>query len=133
MIEHPNFLPNLSGLDNLKLLASIQNVIGEDEIMVTLKKVNLFEERNKKYSKYSLGMKQKLGIAQVLMEDPDVEIFDEPFNGIDDESIEMIRTVLNEEKKRKKVIILATHLKNDIEELCDEVYKIDKNTLNKVE
>lgn len=133
MIEHPNFLPNLSGLDNLKLLASIQNVIGEDEIMVTLKKVNFFEERNKKYSKYSLGMKQKLGIAQVLMEDPDVEIFDEPFNGIDDESIEMIRTVLNEEKKRKKVIILATHLKNDIEELCDEVYKIDKNTLNKVE
>lgn len=133
LIEHPNFLPNLSGLDNLKLLASIQNVIGEDEIMVTLKKVNLFEERNKKYSKYSLGMKQKLGIAQVLMEDPDVEIFDEPFNGIDDESIEMIRTVLNEEKKRNKVIILATHLKNDIEELCDEVYKIDKNTLNKVE
>lgn len=87
----------------------------------------------RKYSKYSLGMKQKLGIAQVLMEDPDVEIFDEPFNGIDDESIEMIRTVLNEEKKRNKVIILVTHLKNDIEELCDEVYKIDKNTLNKVE
>ena len=133
LIAHPNFLPTLSGLDNLKLLASIQNVIGEDEIIVTLKKVNLFEERNKKYSKYSLGMKQKLGIAQVLMEDPDVEIFDEPFNGIDDESIEMIRTVLNEEKKRNKVIILATHLKNDIEELCDEVYKIDKNTLNKVE
>lgn len=132
LIEHPNFLPNLSGFENLKLLASIQNLIGEEEILETLKKVNLFDEKDKKYAKYSLGMRQKLGIAQVLMEDPEVEIFDEPFNGIDDESIAMIRQVLVDEKKKNKVIILATHLKSDIEELCDEVYKLDKSKLNKI-
>lgn len=132
LIERPNFLPNLSGFENLKLLASIQNKIGEEEILDTLKKVNLYDEKDKKYSKYSLGMKQKLGIAQVLMENPDVEILDEPFNGIDDESIDMIRDYLTAEKKKNKIIILATHLKDDIEALCDEVYKIDNCSLTRV-
>lgn len=132
LIERPNFFPSLTGLENLKLLASIQNIVTEDKIIETLKAVNLYVEKDKKYSKYSLGMKQKLGIAQVLMENPEVEILDEPFNGIDDESIEMIRGFFVEEKKKNKTIILATHLKNDIEELCDEVYKIDKCSLIRV-
>ena len=129
LIEKPNFLPDATGYQNLQILASIQGKIGEKEIIETLKKVNLFSEKDKKYSKYSLGMKQKLGIAQVLMEDPEVEILDEPFNGIDDESKKMIADVLLEEKKRGKIIILATHMKEDLHNLCDVVFKIENYNL----
>ena len=116
LIERPNYLPDLTGYENLKMLASIMNKIGDEEIFNTLKKVNLFEEKDKKFKKYSLGMKQKLGIAQVLMEDPDLILLDEPFNGIEDESIEKIRKILLEEKRRGKLIIIATHIKEDIDE-----------------
>lgn len=129
LIEKPNFLPDVSGFQNLKLLASIQNIIGDEEILNTLKKVNLYDEKDKKYSKYSLGMKQKLGIAQVLMESPEVEILDEPFNAIDDESKKMIIKELISEKKKGKLIIIATHIKDDIENLCDVVYRIDNGEL----
>lgn len=129
LIEKPNFLPDATGYQNLQILASIQGKIGEKEIIETLKKVNLFSEKDKKFSKYSLGMKQKLGIAQVLMEDPEVEILDEPFNGIDDESKKMIADVLLEEKKRGKIIILATHMKEDLHNLCDVVFKIENYNL----
>ena len=124
LIERPNYLPDLTGYENLKMLASIMNKIGDEEIFNTLKKVNLFEEKDKKFKKYSLGMKQKLGIAQVLMEDPDLILLDEPFNGIEDESIEKIRKILLEEKRRGKLIIIATHIKEDIDELCDVIYKM---------
>ena len=124
LIERPNYLPDLTGYENLKMLASIMNKIGDEEIFNTLKKVNLFEEKDKKFKKYSLGMKQKLGIAQVLMEDPDFILLDEPFNGIEDESIEKIRKILLEEKRRGKLIIIATHIKEDIDELCDVIYKM---------
>lgn len=129
LIERPNFLPDATGYQNLKILASIQNKIGDDEIINTLEKVNLLPEKDKKYFKYSLGMKQKLGIAQVLMEDPEVMILDEAFNGIDDESKEMITKLLLEEKKRGKTIILATHMKEDLENLCDVILKIENYTL----
>ena len=124
LIERPNYLPDLTGYENLKMLASIMNKIGDEEIFNTLKKVNLFEEKDKKFKKYSLGMKQKLGIAQVLMEDPDFILLDETFNGIEDESIEKIRKILLEEKRRGKLIIIATHIKEDIDELCDVIYKM---------
>ena len=124
LIEKPNFLPNLTGLENLKLLASIQNKIGEKEILETLEKVNLKGEENKKYSKYSLGMKQKLGIAQVLMEDPKLIILDEPFNGVENETAKQIRNVLLQEKEKGKLIIIASHIKEDIELLADEVYEM---------
>lgn len=124
LIERPNYLPDLTGYENLKMLASIMNKIGDEEIFDALKKVNLFEEKDKKFKKYSLGMKQKLGIAQVLMEDPDLILLDEPFNGIEDESIEKIRKILLEEKRRGKLIIIATHIKEDIDELCDVIYKM---------
>ena len=83
LIEKPNFIPDLTGFENLKLLASIQNTISDSEILATLEKVNLLTEKDKKFSKYSLGMKQKLGIAQVLMEDPKIMILDEPVNGVE--------------------------------------------------
>lgn len=102
LIEKPNFLPNLTGLENLKLLASIQNKITEDDIIDILNKLNLKDDMNKLYHKYSLGMKQKLAIAQVLMEDPEIMIFDEPFNGIEEKTAKIIKNILLEEKKRKK-------------------------------
>ena len=98
LIEKPNFLPDLTGYENLKLLASIENKIGDKEIMDTIEKLNLKEEINKKYGKYSLGTKQKLGIAQVLMEDPKLIVLDEPLNGIENETAKEVRKILNEEK-----------------------------------
>ena len=129
LIEKPNFLPELSGLENLKLLASIQNKISDDDILDVLKRVNVFLEKDKKYSKYSLGTKQKLGIAQVLMEDPDVMIFDEPLNGIENDTAKKIRRILQEEKAKGKIIIIASHIKEDIEGLADEVYELDNGFL----
>ena len=125
LIEKPKFLPDLTGYENLELLASLQNKIGQKEIEETLKKLNLFEEKDKKYSKYSLGMKQKLGIAQVLMEDPQLMIFDEPFNGVENETAANIRELLLQEKKKQKIILIASHIKEDITSLADVVYEFD--------
>lgn len=132
LIEKPNFLPELTGKENLLLLASIQKRVGEKEILETLRKVDLYDERDKKYHKYSLGMKQKLGIAQVLMEDPQVLILDEAFNGLDDKSANKIRSLLIEEKKRGKIILLATHIKEDVDTLCDYVYQLDAGNLKEI-
>ena len=131
LIEKPNFLSDLTGHENLELLARIQNIIGEKEIEDTLKKVGLEEDKEKLYYKYSLGMKQKLGIAQVLMEDPEILILDEPFNGLDENSIKNIRKILLKEKEKGKLIILATHNKEDIKVLCDEIYKFNDGTIKK--
>lgn len=131
LIEHPNFLPDLTGFENLKLLASIQNKIGKDDIISTLKRINLYDEKDKKFSKYSLGTKQKLGIAQVLMEDPKVMIFDEPMNGVENETALEIRKIIKEEKKKGKLIIIASHIKEDIVGLSDEVYEFDAGKMKK--
>lgn len=131
LIEKPNFLSDLTGYENLELLARIQNRIGEKEIEDTLKKVGLEEDQDKLYYKYSLGMKQKLGIAQVLMEDPEILILDEPFNGLDENSIKNIRKILLKEKEKGKLIILATPDKEDIKVLCDEIYKFNDGTVKK--
>ena len=132
LIEKPNFLPDLTGYENLKLLASIQNKIGDKEIKETIDKVNLEADANKKFAKYSLGTKQKLGIAQVLMEDPNILIFDEPFNGVENATAETIRNILLEEKKKNKIIIIASHIKEDIDTLADVVYEVDAGTINEI-
>lgn len=125
LIEKPNFLPDLTGYENLKLLASVQNKIGEKEILKVLEQLNLTKEKDKKYSKYSLGTKQKLGIAQVLMENPSLIILDEPFNGVECETVGKIRNLLKEEVKKKKIIIIASHIREDIDLLADVVYEVD--------
>lgn len=132
LIEKPNFLPNLTGLDNLKLLASIQNRITEEDIILILDKLNLKKDMNKLYHKYSLGMKQKLAVAQVLMENPKMMIFDEPFNGIEEKTVEVIKKILLEEKKEEKIILIASHIKEDIEELADAdtIYFVDNGSVN---
>lgn len=131
LIEKPSFIPELTGKENLELLASIQNIIGQKEIEIILDKVGLTKHANKQYHKYSLGMKQKLGIAQVLMENPKVLILDEPFSGLDEESTNNIRKLILEEKKKNKIIIIATHIKEDIKILCDEIYKFYDGNVSK--
>lgn len=131
LIEKPNFLSDLTGYENLKLLADIQKIIGEKEINEALKMVELFEEKDKKYHKYSLGMKQKLGIAQVLMENPKIMILDEPFNGVEEKTVSNLRKLLIEEKKKGKIIIIATHIKDDVKKLADVVYKFDNGIVVK--
>lgn len=132
MIEKPVFLSDISGFDNLKLLANIQGKISDEEIINTMKRVGLDPYEKKNYSKYSLGMKQKLNIAQVLMEDPKIIIMDEPFNALDEKSVKNIRKILKEEKEKGKLIIISTHIKEDIKVLCDEVYKIEDYQVKKV-
>lgn len=129
LIEKPDFLPDLSGLENLKMLAALENKIGEKEILKSLEDVNLIKEKDKRFSKYSLGMKQKLGIAQVLMENPDVLILDEPFNGIENETALKLRKILKDIAK-EKIIIIASHIKEDIDVLADKIYSFDNGKIS---
>ena len=129
-IEKPSFLPDISGFENLKLLANIQNLIDEDQINNTLKLVNLYDDKDKKFHEYSMGMKQKLGVASVLMEDPKIMILDEPFNGIDDKSKEKLFDYLLKIKKNK-IIIISSHIFEEIQKVCDEVYYFDNGTCKK--
>ena len=132
LIEKPQFLPELSGLENLQLLASIQNNITNQEILDTLKLVHLDKEQNKKYSNYSLGMKQKLGIAQVLMEDPELIILDEPFNGIEKQTAIELRNVLKDLANKNKIIVIASHIEEDIKKLSDQVFEFDSGTVTRI-
>lgn len=131
LIEKPNFIDELSGLDNLKLLASIQNRISNKDIEDIMKQLNIYNDKDKKYSKYSLGMKQKLGIAQVFMENPKYMILDEPFAGLDDESVKKLRTMLINYKKQGVTILLSSHIKEDIDLLADEIYEVKNGTIEK--
>ena len=121
IIETPGFLPNLTGYKNLKILASLKARIGKEEIRATMQKVGLDPDMKKPVSKYSLGMRQRLGIAQAIMENPDILILDEPFNGLDRYGVVEIRELLKQLKADGKAILLASHNAQDIEELCDDV------------
>lgn len=125
IIETPGFLPNLSGYRNLKILADLKAKIGKQEIRESLKRVGLDPYLKKNVSKYSLGMRQRLGIAQAIMEDPDVLILDEPFNGLDRTGAAQMRELLKELKSQGKSILLASHNAQDIEELCDNVHEME--------
>ena len=125
IIETPGFLPNLSGFKNLKILASLKARIGKEEIIKTLEQVGLNPKMRKPVSKYSLGMRQRLGIAQAIMEDPGVLILDEPFNGLDKAGAAQMKELLKDLKKQGKAILLASHNAQDIEELCDDVHEME--------
>lgn len=122
IIESPGFLGNFSGYDNLKLLAMIRNKIGKKEIFKSMELVGLNPKSKKKVSKYSLGMKQKLGIAQAIMENPSIIILDEPMNSLDSSSVEDMRKLILELKTQGKTVILSSHNKEDIATLCDKTY-----------
>lgn len=125
IIETPGFLPNISGYQNLKILASLKARIDRREIMETLEKVGLDPKMKKPVSKYSLGMRQRLGIAQAIMENPEVLILDEPFNGLDRGGVEQMRALLQELKAQGKAILLASHNVQDIEILCDDIHEME--------
>ena len=129
IIENPGFLNGYTGFKNLEYLASIRNVIGKEEIRESMEKVGLDPCNNKRVGKYSLGMKQRLGIAQAIMENPEILILDEPMNGLDNQGVEDVRRILMGLRDEGKTIILASHNKEDIEILCDEVYEMDQGRL----
>lgn len=132
IIETPGFLPNYNGFKNLKFLAMIKNQISNEHIKDTIKLVGLNPDSKKHVGKYSLGMRQRLGIAQTIMENPDILILDEPMNGLDNDGVKDMRKLFLSLKEQGKTILLASHNKEDIEALCDEVYMMDKGILTQI-
>lgn len=132
IIETPGFLPNYNGFKNLKFLAMIKNQISNEHIKDTIKLVGLNPDSKKHVGRYSLGMRQRLGIAQAIMENPDILILDEPMNGLDNEGVKDMRKLFLSLKEQGKTILLASHNKEDIEVLCDEVYMMDKGILTQI-
>ena len=129
IIETPGFLTEYTGKKNLEILADLNRKISAGEIRRVLQRVGLDPDLKKPVAKYSLGMRQRLGIAQAIMEDPDFLILDEPFNGLDKRGVADIRSILLDLKRRGKTILLASHNSGDIDLLCDEVYEIDAGIL----
>ena len=129
IIEAPGFLPNYSGYKNLRFLANIRRKIGKEEILNVLKTMGLDPESRKHVGKSSLGMRQRLGIAQAIMEDPEILILDEPMNGLDNAGVQDIRALLLELKAQGKTILLASHNHEDIAALCDTVHEMDGGVL----
>lgn len=132
IIETPGFLGNMTGKKNLQILASLNRKVMDGEIEAVLRGVGLDPGLKKSVQKYSLGMRQRLGIAQAIMEDPDLLILDEPFNGLDKRGVQEIRTLLKELKQKGKTILLASHNGQDIDELCDTVCEMDAGILQVV-
>lgn len=126
IIETPGFLPTLSGYRNLKILADLRAVIGKQEILETLARVGLDPRMRKPVGKYSLGMRQRLGIAQAIMENPKALILDEPFNGLDKKGTADMRELVKELKAQGTVLLLASHNPGDIQELCDVVHEMEE-------
>ena len=132
IIETPGFLPHLSGTQNLKILASLQKKANALTIRAVLEQVGLDPDMKKPVGKYSLGMRQRLGFAQALMEDPSLLILDEPFNGLDKHGVVHIRNVIKGLREEGKTVILASHNQVDIDELCDTVCEMDAGVLTVV-
>lgn len=132
IIEAPGFLPTQSGFKNLMYLASLRGKIGKDEVRSAIKLVGLDPDDKKHVGKYSLGMKQRLGLAQAIMEDPDILILDEPMNGLDKEGVADIRNLLLQFKEQGKTIIIISHNSEDINSLCDTVHEMDKGHLTRL-
>ena len=129
IIESPGFLLQESGLRNLKHLASIRGKTSIDEIRQSMNIVGLDPDLKRPVGKYSMGMRQRLGIAQAIMEKPKLLILDEPMNGLDNQGVEHIRSLLLSLKEQGETIVLASHFKEDISYLCDEVYQMDAGNL----
>ena len=124
LIENPSFISNYTGFKNLKILASIQNRISDDEIRDAIRKVGLDPDDKRTFKKYSLGMEQRLGIAAAIMERPDIVILDEPINALDEAGAGLIKGLLDELKANGSLIIIACHDTEELNYLSDEVYEI---------
>lgn len=132
IIETPGFLPSYSAYKNLKFLADIKGKISKEQICNSIKQVGLNPNSKKAVGKYSLGMRQRLGLAQAIMENPDLLILDEPMNGLDKDGVADMREYLLQLKEQGKTILIASHSAEDIEILCDTVCEMDKGGLTKI-
>ena len=130
-IETPKFINDLTGYNNLKLLASINKKIKDEDIINYLKLFKLYDDKDVLYRNYSLGMKQKLGIIQAIMENPEIIILDEPFNALDIKVKNILIDYLNNIKDNKIIIIVA-HYKEEIDNICDKIYLMDNKTLKEL-
>lgn len=133
IIETPGFIPGYSGIKNLKILAAVRKKIKTQQIEEQMRKVELDPKSKKPVSKYSLGMRQKLGIVQAVMENPEILILDEPMNGLDNHSVGVVRKLLMEMSENGTTIIIASHNQNDIEILCDTIVYMDGGRIIKRE
>lgn len=124
IIENTDLLPNFSAFDNLKMLSEIKNTANDNMIKSAIKSVGLDPDIKKKVKTFSLGMKQRLSIAQALFEDPDILLLDEPTNALDEDGVNDVRRILLEQKKKNKLIIIASHNKEDISLLSDTVISV---------
>lgn len=131
LIENPGFIGSYSGFKNLKLLASLKNKVKDEQICKLMKQLALDPNDEKKYRKYSLGMKQKLGIIAAIMEEPEIIILDEPFNALDEKSCEIVNEVLFKIKANNKIIIIACHDKEELFKIADVVYVIENGEVKK--
>ena len=122
LIENPAFIDGYTGFKNLQILASIQGKIGDEEIRDALRKVGLDPDDKRKYRKYSLGMKQRLGIACAFMEHPEIVVLDEPINALDDKGVELVHDILHDLKEKGTLVIIACHDQEEMEQLADEIY-----------
>lgn len=130
IIEHPSFLPQYSGFRNLKLLASIRGLLTDQEIVDVMKQVGLDPRNRKPFYTYSQGMRQRLGLAQAVMEKPRLLILDEPTNGLDVQGVEMFRNLVLQLRQEQGVtVLMASHYKEDISTLCDVVYRMENGRL----
>ena len=129
IIEKPEFLSYMTGLENLKQLAAINKKVSENTIKEYMRLFELDPESKQTMRRYSLGMKQKIGIIQALMENPDILILDEPFNALDEKSVLLLRKLLCQRRDEGKLIVVTSHHKDDIEAICDEVIVMQDGTL----
>lgn len=130
IIEAPGFIPYYSGYKNLKLLAGLRGKIGKNEIIKSMEQVGLDPYLKRHVRKYSLGMRQRLGLAQAIMENPDLLILDEPMSGLDKEGVSDMRGYLKLFREQGKTILIASHSAEDISILCDTVCEMDKGMLS---
>lgn len=129
LIENPAFLAIYTGYQNLKLLAAINERVTEQEICICLKDVGLEPEDKRKYKKYSLGMKQRLGIAAAILEKPDILILDEPINALDESGVALVRDLIFREKERGALVLLSCHDREFLESVSDELYAIKEGVI----
>ena len=128
-LENPAFLDAYSGFNNLKLLASIKSVASDDDIRNTLLRVGLDPDSNKKYKKYSLGMKQRLGIAAAIMEKPEIVILDEPTNSLDEDGVDLVKHIVRNEKERGALVVVSCHDEEILKGMSDELFLLEQGRL----
>ena len=132
-IENAGLYPELTGMENLRLLAKLNKKIGDEEIREAIERVGLDPKDRRTFRKYSLGMKQRIVVAQAIMEKPDILLLDEPTNALDDDGVDLVRRIILEEKERGALVLIADHNPEDVRLLADKVYKISRGVVTERE